>query len=279
MNVSPLVVDGQRLSSNHDSLAFGVPRSAPGAIYALAIGGGFTVGPREGRTIVFGRNKPEVHVCIGEDDRRVSRQHGLLTHTDGRWWVSNTGRLPIRLPGSQWLFSNEESLPLLEGYTPLFVPGTRGREHLLELYVAGSDGQRPVPRPGDVTDPPRTWRLLPEERLALVLLGQRYLLHEADPQPLTRQQTADQLAELQPDKGWTARRVEHLVVGVRERLSSAGVPNLTREEVGEPVGNKLNDNLLRELLLSTTLVPPDLCLLDELPAAGTPADDSGNVED
>jgi len=262
-----LAAEGRRLSRDHDSLAFGVPTSAPGAIYALAIGGGFAVGPREGRTVVFGRNKPEVHICIGEDDRRVSRQHGELTHRAGQWWVRNTGRLPIRLPGSQWLFSSEESLPLAEGYTPLFVPGTRGREHLLELFVAGADGQRPETRHGDHTDPPRTWRLLPDERLVLVLLGQRYLLHESDPQPLSRQQVADQLAELRPAAGWTQRRVEHLVAGVRDRLSRAGVAGLTREEVGEPVGNKLNDNLVRELVLSTTLVPPDLRLLDQVDQA------------
>lgn len=261
MDGSAQLVDGHELPSGHDSLAFGVSGSAPGAIYALAIGGGFAVGPREGRTVVFGRNKPEVHVCIGEDDRRVSRQHGLLTCQDGQWWVRNTGRLPIRLPGSQWLFTHEESLPLTAGYTPLFVPGTRGREHLLELYVTGDDGTRPRPRPGDHTEPPRTWRLQPEERLVLIALGMRYLLHEADPQPLGRQQVADHLNLLQPGT-WTARKVEHTVLAVRTRLSKSGVAGLTREEVGEPVGNKLNDNLVRELLLSTTLVPPDLRALE-----------------
>ncbi|MGH3874906.1 MAG: hypothetical protein ACRDSR_25960 [Pseudonocardiaceae bacterium] len=35
-----------------------------------------------------------------------------------------------------------------------------------------------------------------------------------------------------------------------------------RNEVGEPVGNALNHKLILELLLSTTLVPPDLRLLD-----------------
>jgi hypothetical protein len=261
--VDTLTGPGKRLPGTHDSLAYGVPRSTAGAIYALAISGGVTMGPSEGRTVVFGRNKPEVHVCIGEDDRRVSRQHGMLTHRAGQWWVSNTGRLPIRLPGSQWLFAAEESLPLNEGYTPLFVPGTRGREHLLELYVAGNDGQRPVTRHDAATDPPKTYRLLPDERLALVLLGQRYLLHESDPQPLTRQQVAEQLIDLRPGAGWTHRRVEHLLAAVRERLSRAGVAGLTREEVGEPVGNKLNDNLIRALVLSTTLVPPDLRLLDQ----------------
>jgi hypothetical protein len=50
------------------------------------------------------------------------------------------------------------------------------------------------------------------------------------------------------------------VAGVRIR-PSRGCFGLTREESGEPVGSALNDNLLRELLLSTTLVPPDLALL------------------
>jgi len=40
------------------------------------------------------------------------------------------------------------------------------------------------------------------------------------------------------------------------------VPWLTREELGEPVGNALNDHLIRALLASTTLVPMDLALID-----------------
>lgn len=89
-----------------------------------------------------------------------------------------------------------------------------------------------------------------------MVLGQRYLLHDPRPQPLTWKETAAQLAEFQPTAGWGPKRVEHLVTGVRTRLSRNGVPWLTREEIGEPVGSTLNDNLLRELLLSTTLVPP-----------------------
>ena len=50
---------------------------------------------------------------------------------------------------------------------------------------------------------------------------------------------------------------------MRRRLSSAGVPGLTREEVGEPVGNMLNHNLIGELLRTRTLVPPDLLVLGE----------------
>ncbi|MGA8113602.1 MAG: hypothetical protein WCA46_08075 [Actinocatenispora sp.] len=73
---------------------------------------------------------------------------------------------------------------------------------------------------------------------------------------------ARQHAELRPGEGWTPKRVEHLVVAVRTRLSRAGVADLTREEVGEPVGNALNDNLLRVLIQTTSLVPSGLALLD-----------------
>jgi hypothetical protein len=115
-----------------------------------------------------------------------------------------------------------------------------------------------------VTMPPKRWHLTADEHLLLVVLGQRYLLHEANPQPVSRQHVAQILAELQPDVNWSAKRVEHVVADVRARLSARGVHGLVREEVGEPVGNALNDNLLRELVLSTTLVPTDLALLDRL---------------
>ncbi len=117
-------------------------------------------------------------------------------------------------------------------------------------------------RPGTVQQP-LLWRLDDDERRVLTVLGQRYLLHEHRPQPLSWRQAADQLAELQPDAGWTPKRVEHAVTAIRTRMSKGGVPGLTREEVGEPVGNALNDNLIRELVLSTTLVPPDLELLGD----------------
>lgn len=246
------------------TLATGVPAAPPGTLFALSLAGGFTASPRDGQRLYFGRNRPDVHICVGEDDRRVSRRHGELDYRLGQWWLTNTGRLPIRLPGSMWLFPGGEPIPLAEGYAPLFLRGSAGREHLLELFVVGEAGRRPPSQHADITQPPNVWRLSPDERLALVVLGQRYLYHEANPQPLSWRQAAAQLADLQPDAGWTFKRVEHLVVGVRGRLSRAGVGGLTREEVGEPVGNSLNHNLLTELVLSTTLVPPDLELLDPL---------------
>lgn len=250
------------LAAAHGSLAFGVAPARPGTIFVLALAGGVTMGPREGRTVLFGRNRDDVHVCVGEDDRQVSRHHGTLTHRSGRWWMTNTGKRPIQLPGSRLLYVDEEEVPVIDGYTPVFVGGSTGRRHLLELYVTGPGGEVPAAYHREVTQPPRTWRLQDEERLVLAVLGQRYLQHETRPQPLSWRQTADQLVELDPDGGWTPKRVEHLVTAVRTRLSRGGIQGLTREEVGEPVGNALNDNLLRELMLSTTLIPPDLALLD-----------------
>jgi pSer/pThr/pTyr-binding forkhead associated (FHA) protein len=267
-------LQGERpLLPGHPSLAFGVPPADPGALYALAPAGGFAARPCEGRTILFGRNRPEVHVCVGESDRHVSRRHGSVTRRGDRWWVRSTGRQPLRLPGDRLLFPDDDPVPLADGYTPLFVRGSRGREHLLELFVLGPDGEPPVPRPGDPTQPPRVWRLTDEERLALIVLAQRYLLHEAHPQPLSWRQAAEHLRELRPGERWTHKRVEHLIVAVRARLSKGGVRGLTREEVGEPVGNALNHNLIRELMESTTVVPPDLDLIslpDEPDEPGEP---------
>ncbi|MFG2138506.1 FHA domain-containing protein [Streptomyces sp. NPDC048650] len=258
------MADGRVLPAGHGSLARGVCAPVPGTVFALALTGGMTLGPGDGREILFGRNRPRTHVCLGEDDAQVSRHQGTLTHRGGQWWVSNAGRLPIRCAGGRLLFRGEEPLPLDAGYTPLFVRGSRGREHLMEVFVSGPEGVRPVPLHGDVTRPPRVWVLTEPEKLALVVLGRRYLLHEPRPQPLTWKQTAAQLAELRPTEGWREKRVEHMVNGVRTRLSRDGEPWLTREEVGEPVGNALNDHLIRALLTSTTLVPTDLALIDAI---------------
>jgi hypothetical protein len=254
---------GRRFPAEHPSLALGVPPSAPGTIYALTAGGGIAVRPREGRTLVFGRNLPEVHICIGEDDRRVSRRHGLLSRRGDRWWVRATGRLPVRFPDSRLLFADDEPVPLAEGYTPLFVRGSSRREHLLELYVTGrEERRRPVASQGHAVRPPRTWPLTDDERLVLVVLARRHLLREPYPQPLTWRQACEILDGLRPGAGWTAKKAAHRVAAVRARLAEGGVPGLTREEVGEPVGNALNQNLIRELVASATLVPPDLALLD-----------------
>jgi hypothetical protein len=65
------------------------------------------------------------------------------------------------------------------------------------------------------------------------------------------------------DREWNERTAARVVAGVRERLSAPGykhrVYGLRRSEVfGEPLGNALNDNLIRALLQSTTLTPGDI---------------------
>lgn len=247
--------------ASRGSLPRGMPPSVPGTIFAFSVAGGIALDPGDGRQIHFGRDRPEVHVCIGEDDPRVSRHQGTLAHSGGRWWLLNTGYTPIRIV-DRYLFPDEEPLTLDTGYTSIFIYGSAGRQHLLEVFVADADRGLPSPRHADTTEAPKVWRLEEDERLVLVVLGQRYLTHEPYAQPLSWVQAAAQLAELRPEETWTRKRVEYVVTRVRARLVSAGVPGLTRQEVGEPVGNTLNHNLITELLMSATLIPLDLALID-----------------
>lgn len=251
----------QLLPAGTGSLARGLPPSPPGTLYALGHRGGISVAPTARFTVVFGRNEPEVHVCVGEDDRRVSRRQGLLQCDGRRWTIRNIGHVAIRFPGSQLLLSGHEE-PLPVAYTPLFIRTEPGREHLLEVRIAGEAPKPSTACHDELTQHPATWELSERERLVLVVLGQRYLRHEAHPQPLSWSQVAEHLGELQPQVRWTAKQAEHVVSTVRSRLADHDIRGLTRHEVGEPVGNALNHNLLLELLLSTTLVPPDLHLID-----------------
>lgn len=249
------------LPAGTGSLARGLPPSPQGTLYALGHRGGISVAPTARFTVIFGRNEPEVHVCVGEDDRRVSRQQGLLQSDGKRWRIRNIGHVPIRFPGSQLLLSGHEE-PLPVAYTPLFIRTELGREHLLEVRIAGLPARPSSACHEENTQRPVTWELSERERLVLVVLGQRYLRHEAHPQPLSWSQAAAHLNELQSQAGWTAKQAEHVVSTVRSRLAHQHIRGLTRHEVGEPIGNALNHNLLVELLLSTTLVPPDLYLID-----------------
>jgi hypothetical protein len=232
------------LPPGHRSLAHGSDDPVPGGLSALSTCGGVRAQPVEGWSVYFGRNFEEVHVGIGVADRRVSRRQGVLTHRAGRWWVANTGDRPVRLPSSRWLHRSGPAVPLAAGYTPLFVPGSGARQHLLELYVAGP------PDCGEPSEPATSWPLRPDERLATVVLGQRYLRHEANPSPLPWRQATAQLARLQPGR-WRADRLEYLVADLQGRLGAGP------REAPDPTGD-----LLSELVRTRTLVPPDLAMLD-----------------
>lgn len=238
--------------------------TARDTLIAQSIGGGITMTAREGRTVLFGRQADEVHICVGADDQGVSRKHGAIMFERGRWHVHNTGRRPVHLPSGA-LFPNAEPVPLAEGSTALLVSGSGQRRHLLELYVVGPDGETPRPRHDDGTHSPNTaaWPLSSAERLALTVLARRYLRNEPNPQPLPRREAAEELRAVDPDGGWTYRIVEHRAKEVRSRLSARGVPGLTAGEVPPPIGNQLNHNLIRELIRSSTLGPADLARLDD----------------
>lgn len=250
----------QLLSPDTGSLARGLPPAPAGTLFALSRFGGIRVAPSSRMTIVFGRNEPDVHVCVGPDDLGISRRHGFFTHDGTRWSVHNMGKLPFRLPGSRLVLTGE-SEPLPTAYTPIFIRTAPGREHLLETRISGQNAPDGNPVYDQDTARPVRWQLSGREHLVLVVLGQRYLRHEAFPQPLTWDTVAAELHELQPAEGWTAKRAARAVAGVRERMVRLGATGLTREEVGEPVGNALNHNLILELLLSASIVPPDLDLL------------------
>jgi hypothetical protein len=236
------------LPAGHRSLAYGSDDPVPGGLLAQSRAGGVRVRPAEGRSVYFGRNFEEVHVGIGVDDRRVSRRQGVLTRRGERWWVVNTGHRPIRLPNSRWLHRDGEQVPLAAGYTPLFVPGSGIREHLLELYVVGA-GRTVATWPVSVSAAGSP--LSADQRLAVVVLGQRYLRYEADPRPLTWEEATDQLAALQPGR-WEERRLEQVVADLRPRLARhAGLDG------DEPLAT-----LLCELVRAGVVVPPDLAVLD-----------------
>ncbi|MEV7002376.1 FHA domain-containing protein [Streptomyces sp. NPDC093982] len=248
------------------SLARGVAPTAPGTLHARTVTGDLTVPPRPGLTVRFGRGeRPDVDLGVGVDDLRVSRRHGELTYQQGQWWLRNIGQQLVRLPRGRMMHTTTEPMPLGPGYTPLFVKGSGYREHLVELYVAGHDDQGPVSRRRAQTLRPEIWPLDDDERLLLVVLGQRYLLYEEDPRPLSYAMAARQLAYLRPDVGWNERRIEYRVEDVRRRLHRTGFRYalLHDKSQGRPGDNRLLHNLLRGLVESTTLVPPDLELMEE----------------
>jgi hypothetical protein len=244
-----------------ESLARGAEPARPGTLHARSVAGRIQVPPLPGATVRFGRGeRPEVHLAVGEDDLRISRRHGELTYRKRQWWLRNTGQQLVRLPAGRLMHVSSEPVPLAPGYTPVFVKGSGFREHLVELYVTGWDEPAAIPHRRAPTLPPRVWPLDDDERLLLVVMGQHYLLYEDGPRPLTYRQTAERLRYLRPDDGWNERRIEYKLAALRHRLHDAGFPYplVHESDAGTPWDNNLLHNLLRGLVESTTLVPPDL---------------------
>lgn len=251
-------------TSQGDDIA-GLPPDVPGTLYVRGGRGGIRVAPDAGFEVVFGRSEPDVHVCVGPDDPYVSRRHGSIVREGGQWVLCNLGNLPIRLPGGRLVLTGHRT-PLTAAYTPLFIVAPE-QEHLLEVRIvraapARGAGAETHARLEAETREPNGWALSEVERLVLVCLGQRYLRPEPWPQPLTWSQVADELSRLRPGEQWTAKRAAHIVTQTRKRLSKK-VPGLLEEEIPPPLGNALNHNLITALLVSATIGPADLRLLDE----------------
>lgn len=227
-----------------------------GTLFALGEDGGYAATPHPDTRLLLGRNSPDVHVTVGAGDPHVSREHATLRCLPGdRWLLRNGGRLPIRIPDAPSLLSGHETA-LSPGYTPLYVQGAR--LHVVELLVSsgarGGDAVRPDTGTRDLS-----WPLADRERLVLVALFQQALLRTDDPHPLSWRETGTVLNDVPGERRWTERKAEHVVDVVRRRLAAAGVPGITADSAPPDV---IKRNLLRVLVDTATLTPPDLRLLD-----------------
>lgn len=257
--------DGERvawpLPASMPSLAASVPPAPAGTLFVLSEQGGYAVVPRR-FDLLFGRERDDVHVPVGTDDPHVSRLHGRIAGDGGEWWMHNTGRLPIRLPRGGLLLSGHE-MRVRAGYLPLLIGVPEQREHLVEVRVVGRTPPVEPQVSGRRTAAPAVHELSPVERLVLASLAQRYLRNEPNPQPVTWRQVTDDVNRVLPDADWIPKTAQNVVTRIRLRLAEgpAPIPGIRAEEVGHPLGNTLNDNLIRALLENTTLMPSDVRLL------------------
>lgn len=253
----------QLLPPSVGGLAGGVPPAPAGSIFVLAAGGGFAAPPRQRFEVLFGRKEPDVHVCVGPDDPRISRFQGRLVCSGTEWWLRNEGKLPIRLPQSRFLLSGNEIL-LGEGYSPLFIRTSKRREHLLEVRVVGTAARDTLAGTDTPTGTaaPESWQVDDTERLVLTALATRYLRQEPHPQPQSWKQVAADLNGAAGTRSdWTHKQAANVVLKVRDRLTPH-VAGLRLEDWGDPAGNMVNHQLIQELLQTATLRPPDLRLLE-----------------
>ena len=238
-----------------------LPPAPLGTIFALSADLGWAVPPRPFE-LLFGRDEENVNIPLGVKDKRISRVHGRLVCHGSEWTMRNEGKLPMLFPGDAMLLSGQERL-VDDAYTPVYI-GDLGEEvHFLELRLVGGKRHKYDAESSDDTVPPIVHPLSKTERLVLTSLAQRYLRNLPRPQPVSWRHVADDMNRLGGPKRWTESSTARVVAGVRERLSAPEykprVAGLMRDEVfGEPLGNALNDNLIRALLQSTTLTPEDL---------------------
>ncbi len=229
-----------------------------GTLFVLGDAGGYAAAAVSGRSLVVGRNAPDVHVAIGRDDAYVSREHATLRCVPygaaTRWVLRNGGKLPIRMPDTAPLLREHEA-PLPAGYTPLYIQGEQ--LHVVEVLVSNGNRQRGEVRPETETGNLRL-PLTRREWLVLVAMFAGVLGRADQALPNTWNETAKLLNKVPGQSGWNDRKAENVVDGVRQRLTAAGIDRLTRETAPSEA---LKANLQRVLLDTGTLVPEDLRVL------------------
>src|SRR4029079_2677310 len=109
--------------------------------------GGLTASPAEGMVLWFGRNRPEVQICVGSDDPGVSRRHGTLEYSSGCWWVRTLGGRPVRVGRTHVLRKGDEPVPAADGRTSLLVEGADPERPAPGARGGGRRRNAPAPRP------------------------------------------------------------------------------------------------------------------------------------
>jgi hypothetical protein len=230
-----------------------------GTLFVLGDAGGYAAAAVSGRELVVGRNTSDVHIAIGRDDAYVSREHATLRcveyGTSTRWMLRNGGSLPIRMPDIEPVLRAHEA-PLPTGYTPLYIQGEQ--LHVVEVLVSDGHRHRGTVRPQTKTGNLRL-PLTQREWLVLVAMFADVLAREDQALPRTWNETARLLNSVPGQQGWTDRKAENVVDGVRQRLTAAGIDRLTRETAPSEA---LKANLQRVLIDTGTLLPEDLRALN-----------------
>ena len=243
------------------------PEAPAGTIFVVGPERGYAVPPCR-YTLLFGRDREDVHVPVGVDDPAVSRA--------GRGVHLSWPRQRVVAAQQRELAHRTASRRLAAGRA---LAGNQPRIHAAGdqlLPAAVPPGRGPGPRRarpgtlgpfrGDPTAPPgrrAAIELSAPERLVLTALARRYLEgHDDNLLPLIWKETA-RVANSSPyaTRVWNERTVADTVERVRKRLHDRGVYGLVEAEVGQPVGTTLNVNLIRELLKTATLGSQDLALL------------------
>ena len=197
----------------------------PGTLVVLEPGGGPTVSPTEGMVLWFGRNRPDVHICVGPDDAGVSRRHGTLEYSAGCWWVRTLGGRPVRVGGTQVLRRGTSRCRW-----PTAAPRCSWRARTpatctsCACSVVGAAEQPPRAGRARARCPSAASGWTPSERLVhdrRSPSGSSCVLPAATPSRPPGE--AAEAARGPPARGgWTPKKVEHLVKRVRERLAGAG---------------------------------------------------------